>query len=64
MTEVTKSKGALARFLDLIEKAGNKLPDPAVLFFALLLIVWALSAMMAPISFAEIDPRSGEAVKI
>lgn len=64
MTEVTKSKGALARFLDLIEKAGNKLPDPAVLFFCLLLIVWALSALMAPISFAEIDPRSGEVVKI
>jgi len=64
MTEAAKSKGAMARFLDLIEKAGNKLPDPAVLFFALLLIVWALSAMMAPISFAEIDPRSGESVKI
>jgi len=64
MTESVKSKGAMARFLDLIERAGNKLPDPAILFFGLLLIIWALSAMMSPISFTEIDPRSGEAVKI
>lgn len=61
---VEKKKGALARFLDLIEVAGNKLPDPAILFFILLIIIWALSAILAPVSFSEIDPRTGEAVNI
>ncbi len=57
-------KGALAKFLDLIEVAGNKLPDPAILFFILLLLVWALSAILAPITFTEIDPRNGDPVSV
>lgn len=48
------------RFLNAIEKAGNKLPDPAVLFLALLLLTWLLSALLAPIDFGAIDPRTGE----
>ena len=59
-----KGKGAVAKFLDIIERAGNKLPDPAILFFALLLIIWALSALLAPFHFDEIDPRSGEHVQV
>jgi aminobenzoyl-glutamate transport protein len=49
---------ALDRLLNFIEKAGNKLPDPAILFVIALLIVWALSALLAPVQFAEIDPRT------
>jgi p-aminobenzoyl-glutamate transporter AbgT len=30
MTEPTSKRSALTRFLDMIEKAGNKLPDPAI----------------------------------
>jgi aminobenzoyl-glutamate transport protein len=30
-------------FLGTVERVGNKLPDPAVLFIALLFIVWVLS---------------------
>lgn len=52
------------RFLDFIERVGNKLPDPAILFLILMLLVWVLSAVMSGIEFAEIDPRSGQAVKI
>jgi len=63
-SEVKKRKGALAKFLDLIEVAGNKLPDPAILFLILLIVVWVLSALMANVTFTEIDPRSGEAVNI
>lgn len=59
-----KKKGALTKFLDLIEVAGNKLPDPAILFFVLMIVVWILSAFMSGMTFTEIDPRSGEAVNV
>lgn len=62
--EVKKRKGALAKALDLIEIAGNKLPDPAILFLVLMIVVWLLSALMANMTFTEIDPRTGEAVDI
>src|SRR3989304_2229178 len=46
------------RFLDWIEWAGNKLPDPAVLFLLALVATWCISALLAPIEFTEIDPRT------
>ena len=55
---------ALDRFLGVIEVAGNKLPDPALLFVFALLIVWVLSAVLANVSFAEIDPRNGKPIQI
>ncbi|NBC26978.1 MAG: TIGR00366 family protein [Bacteroidetes bacterium] len=48
------------KFLNGIEKAGNKLPDPAMLFFLLLVFVWVLSAILAPIDFGEVHPLTGE----
>lgn len=51
-------------FLDVIEKAGNKLPDPAILFLLLMLIIWVVSAMLAPIDFGETDPRTGDELQI
>ncbi|ADN74253.1 AbgT putative transporter [Ferrimonas balearica DSM 9799] len=56
--------GRLARILDGIEKVGNKLPDPAILFLCLMLVVWGVSALLSNMSFTEIDPRTGEAVVI
>jgi aminobenzoyl-glutamate transport protein len=35
------------RALGTVERVGNKLPDPAVLFFYLILIVWVLSALFS-----------------
>ena len=52
------------RFLDWIERTGNRLPDPAVLFLALLAVVWVVSALLAPIQFAEIDPRTKQPVDV
>ena len=49
------------RLLNGIERVGNKLPDPAVLFLISLVVVWVLSLVLAPVVFSEIDPRSGEA---
>ncbi len=53
-------QGILGRFLDIVERLGNKLPDPAILFFLLLIFVWILSALLAPFDFGEVDPRTGE----
>jgi len=47
------------KVLDFIEKSGNLLPDPAMMFFFCLVIVWVLSAIFSNISFTEIDPRTG-----
>ena len=51
-------------FLGTVERVGNKLPDPAVLFIALLFIVWVLSWLLSYVSFDVIDPRSGEGLVI
>lgn len=52
------------RALDKVEKVGNKLPDPAMIFFFCLLIVWALSALLSQFSFDTLDPRTGQAVVV
>lgn len=62
--ETTKKKGFLARSLDVIENVGNKLPDPAVLFFLLMILIWIFSAIFSNFTFTEIDPRSGEAIYV
>ncbi|MFQ5547420.1 MAG: AbgT family transporter [Woeseia sp.] len=56
--------GRLERALAAVERVGNRLPDPAVLFIALLIIVWVLSWMLSGTSFDVIDPRSGQALVI
>ncbi len=63
-TSTSEKKGIVTKFLDVIERVGNKLPDPAILFFLLLLIIWVLSAAFSGMTFSEIDPRSGEALKV
>jgi para-aminobenzoyl-glutamate transporter family len=52
------------RALDKVEKVGNKLPDPAIIFAFCLFTVWILSAIFSQFTFDTIDPRSGEAVVI
>ena len=48
------------RALAAIERIGNKLPDPAVLFIWLLVAVWVLSWFFSLFSYDLVDPRSGE----
>jgi aminobenzoyl-glutamate transport protein len=57
-------RGRLARALDSIERVGNKLPDPALLFLILLGVVAVLSAWLSTQTFTEIDPRSKEPIVI
>jgi aminobenzoyl-glutamate transport protein len=59
-----KQSGFLTKALDLIERGGNKLPDPAMLFLGLLLLVWVFSAFLSSFTFAEVDPRSGQQLQV
>ncbi len=45
-------------FLNRIERLGNALPDPALLFLLLLVGVWILSALLAGGEYTHIDPRT------
>ncbi|WP_154859372.1 AbgT family transporter [Cyclobacterium xiamenense] len=64
MKQSTNKNSLLDRFLNSIERAGNKLPDPAVLFLILMLLTWLFSALLSPIDFNELDPRTGEKLYI
>ncbi len=63
-TTAPQKKGLVARSLDLVEKIGNKLPDPAFLFLGLMILIWVLSALLSSTIFTEIDPRSGEPIRV
>lgn len=52
------------KFLNWIERAGNKIPDPALLFFYGLLIVWGLSAVLSLIDFDLIHPITKQSIEI
>jgi len=56
--------GWLYRSLDVIERVGNRLPDPAVLFFLLMLVVWIVSAMLASVQFSALHPQTGEPIQV
>jgi aminobenzoyl-glutamate transport protein len=60
----TATPGWMDRALDFIERVGNLLPDPAILFLLLLIVVWILSAFMAPMTFTDIDPRTGLPIEV
>ncbi|AQS39433.1 putative p-aminobenzoyl-glutamate transporter [Shewanella psychrophila] len=58
------ASGKLGRILDGIERVGNKLPDPAMLFLILLFTVWGLSALLSGVSFEAIDPRTSSPIEV
>ncbi|MEX0843668.1 MAG: AbgT family transporter [Balneolaceae bacterium] len=73
MAAIEKKKGSkkesngtslFNKFLNFIEKTGNKLPDPAMLFFILMVFVWILSAILSPIDFGETHPLTGEELAV
>lgn len=56
--------GAVAKFLDIIERLGNKLPDPAILFAILMVVVWVFSWLLSSVEFSAISPRDGEPIRV
>ena len=63
MSENVK-QGFVARFLNGIERVGNKLPDPAIIFLFALLIIWVFSWLLSGVGFSAIDPRTSEPIVI
>jgi p-aminobenzoyl-glutamate transporter AbgT len=59
-----KSSRWMDSALNAIERIGNRLPDPAVLFLIFLIMVWVLSAILAPMQFSEIDPRTQRPIQV
>ncbi|HRQ78363.1 MAG TPA: AbgT family transporter [Gemmatimonadaceae bacterium] len=57
-------RGWLYRALDAVERAGNKLPDPAMLFLVAMVLTWLASWALSGVSFADIDPRSGDPIRV
>ena len=51
-------------WLDRIERIGNALPDPALLFLLLVIVVWVLSAVLAGFTWEHIDPRTGAPIVV
>ncbi len=64
MSDVTTTDSFTSRMLGTVERVGNKLPDPAMLFVGLLVIVWVLSWLLSYIAFDVVDPRSEKALVI
>ena len=64
MSEPVNAVNGSGGFLGTVERIGNKLPDPAVLFIALLFIVWILSWLLSYVTFDVVDPRSGATLVI
>ncbi|MHC6526548.1 AbgT family transporter [Vibrio proteolyticus] len=60
----SQKPSGMDRFLNFIERAGNKIPDPAILFFWALVIVWVSSALLSNVTFDLINPRTGEALQV
>ena len=62
--EVEEKDTWITRALDWVEVVGNKLPDPAVLFLIGLIVTWIASWLLAGVQFTEIDPRTGDPIRI
>ncbi len=62
--EQAATAGSPRGFLGTVERVGNALPDPAVLFIGLLVIVWVLSWLLSYITFDVFHPATGERIVV
>jgi aminobenzoyl-glutamate transport protein len=63
-TQPPGSPTLFERLLAAIERVGNRLPDPAILFLWMLGLTMVVSALLSQVSFEAIDPRSGQPVVV
>lgn len=64
MEETKQKKTWMNQFLNVVEKVGNKLPDPATLFVLLGVITVALSALLASMDVSAVHPGTGKTIKV
>ncbi|TDM26824.1 AbgT family transporter [Macrococcoides caseolyticum] len=58
-----KKKGFINRSLDIIEKSGNKLPDPVVIFISLCLIILFASFVTGKTGVSAKNPADGKVIE-
>ncbi|WP_444684486.1 AbgT family transporter [Alkalicoccus luteus] len=63
-TEETEKKGFFLKFLDNVERLGNKLPHPFMLFIYLAAGVILLSWVLSALNLSVVHPQDGETVAI
>ncbi|MEK4761403.1 AbgT family transporter [Viridibacillus sp. FSL E2-0187] len=63
MSEKPKKK-IIERFLDGVEKAGNKLPDPVTLFVIMAFLILGLSWIMAKFNVSAVKPGTDERIAV
>ncbi|WP_404356345.1 AbgT family transporter [Cytobacillus firmus] len=59
-----KKPGIAQRFLNGVEKVGNKLPDPFILFAGLAVLVIIVSAIFSAFGATVVHPGSGEELEV
>ncbi|QPC47428.1 AbgT family transporter [Mangrovibacillus cuniculi] len=65
MEETQKKSGFVNGFLNVIERVGNKLPDPVTLFAGFALLVVILSAVFSSLGVTVADPiNEGETIAV
>jgi aminobenzoyl-glutamate transport protein len=53
-----------ARWLDAVERFGNRCPDPILLFVIALAVTWLLSWLLVGVDFGLTDPRTGAPLRV
>lgn len=64
MEPVVNTREKKKGFLNWVERVGNKLPHPFMLFLILIAITMVLSAILSTLNISEVHPSTGEAVTI
>ena len=63
-----KKKGLFSKFLDGVEKVGNKLPHPVTIFFLLCLLIIGVSAILAAfdisLTYTKVDTKTNEIITV
>ena len=62
MTASTSRRSLFTRFLDGVEKAGNKLPDPVFIFIILCAIGLIASWLCALAGVTAVNPADGKVI--
>ncbi|PTH61938.1 aminobenzoyl-glutamate transporter [Staphylococcus agnetis] len=62
-TQLEKNK-LMTRFLNFVEKTGNKLPDPIILFFSLCIVLAVVTAIVSQFDTRVKHPGTGEMISV
>lgn len=64
MNQQTEKKSVFTRFLGAVEYAGNKIPDPMLLFVTLAAVTIVLSFVLSKLGVSGVNPATGEVVTV